>query len=148
MIKLLPIREETLVVAHAWDVVLEKILTEAASMSSEEKIIGWAGGDRFQVMIKPTRIQPFLPVAAGTIEPTSKGSILFLEFKLLPTTRMFLTFWNLLIVLSGVFVSFQFSNILLLLSAAGILLIINAIAWANFYMHVKPLRERILHILE
>ena len=152
MINLLPQESETLIVSHDWDLVLQR-LEQASTFNVMEGervpvLTGWVKEDRFQLMLRQRRPNAFMPIVEGRIDPTSTGCLLFLDYKLMPMTRMYLILWSIIVVISGVLLSFYYRNLLVGLASAGIIALINAIAWANFKIHRKPLHEVIFKLLE
>jgi hypothetical protein len=147
----LPNYRETLVLSLPGADVMAR-LRAAVSFSTprdplEEPFWGWITEDRFRISLKIARPNAYLPVIKGVLEPTRNGSILFLQFQLLPTTRLFLVFWTLFIVLATVVVTFQYQNAWYL--AGGLLLAaaVHAIVWGNFHLQRKISRARLLSIL-
>jgi hypothetical protein len=56
---------------------------------------------RFLISRKIKSPENFLPLIKGRVEPTRNGSILFLEYSLFFSTRIFLGFWTLLTLGGG-----------------------------------------------
>ncbi len=102
----------------------------------------------FQVTVRAKRLNGFAPVVAGKMEETSAGCLIFLEYSLLPSTRFYLTFWTLIIVLSGAAAAFHYGDLRVGLASLGILVLIHGIAWANFNLHFKALHDTLLKALE
>ena len=152
MTHLLPQKKETLIVAHDWDVVLQR-LTEVTTDQvnyagrAPKMLAGWIKDDRFQLLIRQRRMNSFMPVVEGKIDPTSTGCLIFLHYRLLPATRMYLILWTIIAFVSGVFLAFYYSDILLGLAAMGIIALIHGIAWANFKIHLIPLHKVIFEVL-
>ena len=152
MIILLPQESETLIVSHDWDVVLQR-LERASTFDTIEGgkvpvLTGWVKEDRFQLMLRQRRPNGFMPIVEGRIDPTSAGCLLFLDYKLMPMTRMYLILWSVILLISGVLMSFYYRNFFVGLASGGIIVLMNAIAWANFKIHRKPLHEAIFRLLE
>ena len=78
-----------------------------------------------------------MPVIIGEVESTSKGSIVFLRYRLFPATRLLLGFWSFILPLAFGFIAYHYSNINLLLGGLAFLALVHAVAWANFRLHVK-----------
>ncbi len=147
----LPNYQETLVLAMPATQVIQLVRT-AVSFSLprdplEEPFWGWITENRFRISLKVKRANPYLPVIKGTLESTHSGSILFLQFQLLPTTRMFLLFWTLLIVFGSVVVAYQRDNGWYMLGGLAITAAIHAVVWGNFHLQRKISRERLLALL-
>ena len=153
MINILPQETETLIVSHDWDVVLQRLedastFSATAGLKGTALLTGWVKEDRFQLMLRQRRPNGFMPIVEGRIDPTSTGCLLFLDYKLMPMTRMYLVLWSSIVFLSGIFLSFYYHTILSVMAAVGIIMFMHAIAWANFKIHRKPLHEVIFRILE
>lgn len=150
MISLLPSYHETLVLPiSVKEVVMRLTITTSDQVEQERKINfnGWIKGNRFRISMRQRRPSNYIPVVSGDIEHTSRGSIVFLNYRLLPAVRLFLTFWTLLIFPGAVFIGFQYSSIAYTLSGVAILILIHLIVWSNFKLQLKPTRELILEIL-
>ena len=152
MIQILPKKNETLVVSHDWDVVLERlgeVTTEPAAYERPvPKILaGWIKDDRFQLLIRQRRPNSFMPVVEGKIDPTSTGCLIFLQYRLMPITRMYLVLWTIIAFISGIFLALYYKNFLVGLASLGFIALIHLIAWANFKIHVKPLHDIIFRVL-
>ena len=152
MTPLLPQKKETLIVAHDWDVVLQRLFDvttdEVNYAGRTPKILaGWIKDDRFQLLIRQRRMNSFMPVVEGKIDPTSTGCLIFLQYRLMPATRMYLILWTIITFVSGIFLSIYYLNILLGLASVGIIALIHVIAWANFKIHLRPLHDVIFEVL-
>jgi hypothetical protein len=110
--------------------------------------MGRVGEDHFQLTLRARRPNGFVPIATGKIEKTSSGCLIFLTYTLMPSTRFYLLFCGLIILLSGALAAFYYRNVLLGLGAIASVAIINLIAWANFKLHRKPLHNLLLDVLE
>lgn len=142
-----------MVVSHDWEEVLLRInqiispqVIEPGSQPS--LLTGWLKDDRFQLIIRQRRINSFVPVAEGTIAPTSNGCVIFLRYRLMPFTRLYLLLWSVIALISGGFLAIYSSNILVGLATVAIIGVIHAVAWANFRIHMKPLHDIIFKVLE
>lgn len=152
MITILPQTSETLIVPHAWDVVLQRLMdvttSRIAEAGSSPKILaGWVKDDRFQLIIRQRRPNSFMPMVEGRIDPTSTGCLIFLQYKLMPITRMYLILWTIIAFVSGIFLAIYYHNFLLSLASIGIIAIIHGIAWGNFKIHYRPLHDVIFRVL-
>jgi hypothetical protein len=153
VIDFLPFNNETLVVAKEWPEVLNRLSMATLSLNSNEintdaVFYGWVKADRFRFSLKTRRPNSFIPLIIGTIEPTSTGCIIFLEYKFFPVTKMYLIFWSLFIMLSGVVIAHQYNKIYLGLLCVGLVFLINWIAWANFKLQKDLSRKALLKILQ
>jgi hypothetical protein len=147
VITLLPAYHETIVLpgaAMATFTRLSAATSGKAFRQSNEKdlfFIGWVKETRFRISLRVQRANHFLPLVIGVIEPTSNGSILFIDYVLFPTTRVLLTLWTILLILGSAVGAYQSKNILFILGGLGIIVLIYAIAWSNFSLHLKSTRE-------
>lgn len=152
MIEWLPHESETLIVGHDWDVVLQR-LDDASSPeiiqagNTPTPLSGWIKDDQFQLMLRQRRPNSFMPVIEGKIDPTSSGCIIFLRYKLMPATRMYLTLWSAIVLLSAAILLFRYRDLTLGLGALAVLAVIHGVAWANFKLHKKPLHDLIFLVL-
>lgn len=64
---------------------------------------GSVGNNGFRISLKVDKADSFLPLIKGHIEPTAKGSIIFLHYSFFPSTEFFLGFWSVLSFLLTVF---------------------------------------------
>lgn len=115
---------------------------------SPQILAGWVKDEKFQLIVRNRRLNSFMPVAEGTIEGTSSGCIIFLRYRLMPMTRIYLILWSAIALLSGVILGFYYKDVYLVLTAVGILIVIHLIAWANFRLHHKPLHDIIFNVLQ
>ncbi|HYF69155.1 MAG TPA: hypothetical protein VD884_13520 [Ohtaekwangia sp.] len=146
---LLPHKNETLVVAHSWDVVLKRLTQEIEkplSFGIPSSLSGWVKDDEFEVTLKVRRYHAFIPVIRGSIEPTANGCILFLEYRMLRFNRFFILIWTFFLIVSGIvlliYKDMMFGGICL-----GMVLLLHTVAWANFRLHLKSTREIFLKAL-
>lgn len=153
MITLLPAFHETIVLPIKAGVVFH-LLEDATSnkpfiQSNEQRLFfnGWVKEDKFRLSLRVHRANNYLPLVFGQLEPTSSGSILLVDYKLFPTTRLLLVLWTIILILGSIFTSFQAKNILYLLGGACIIMIIHAIVWSNFNLQLKPTREALHRVL-
>jgi hypothetical protein len=150
VIGLFPNQRETIVVPHLKEELslrIDEEIRAALRPGVQKNLTGWISGSAFQLTVRLRRQQLFMPVINGTIESTSKGSIVFLHYTLFPATRFLLLFWTIVLPTVGFFISRQYNNYALLAGATGILLLFHGIAWANFRLHLKNTRELMNQIL-
>jgi hypothetical protein len=62
--------------------------------------------DRFRVSLVIDKADSFLPLIKGKVESTPIGCILFLEYRLFPSSAFFLAFWSGVTLLMGLFFGF------------------------------------------
>lgn len=149
---LLPEERETLVVSHDWDEVMLRInqIVSPEIVSSGAQpgpLTGWIKDDRFQLIIRQRRINSFVPMAEGTIAPTSNGCVIFLRYRLMPFTRLYLLLWSIIALVSGGFLAIYTSNIVIGLITLALIAAIHAVAWANFRIHMRPLHDIIFKVM-
>jgi hypothetical protein len=144
VISLLPAHHETLVLPKP-SVEVYHILESATShktfiQTEEQKLFfnGWVRETRFRLSLRQRRFNNYLPLVIGQIESTSTGCIVFIDYKLFPATRLFVTLWTILIVLGATVTWFQTSNLWFLPGGGLVLTIIHLIVWANFRLQLKP----------
>ena len=153
MISLLPAFHETIVAPQAGATIYQALLGITSNkpfLQADEKNLyfnGWVKEDRFRISLRQQRANHYLPLVLGQIESTSSGSILLVDYKLVPTTRLLLTLWTIILTLGSITVSFQSKNILYLLGGAVIILLIHAIVWSNFKLQLKSTRDALHHVL-
>ena len=153
MISLLPAHHETLVLPKPAAEVYQ-ILSAASShklfiQPDEKKLFfnGWVKETRFRLALRQRRANHYLPLVVGKIEATSTGSLIFLDYKLFPMTRLLLTLWTLFLILGFLTAWYQTKNILFLPGGLALILLIHAIAQSNFRLQLKPTREALHQLL-
>jgi hypothetical protein len=124
------------------------ISPQVISPGNQPKLLtGWVKDDRFQLIIRQRRTNGFVPVVEGTIAPTSNGCVIFLRYRLMPFTRLYLLLWTVIALVSGGFMAIYSTNILIGLGTLAIIAVIHAVAWANFRIHMRPLHDIIFKVL-
>jgi hypothetical protein len=116
--------------------------------TSPASLTGWIKGDRFQLIIRQRRLNSFMPLVEGRIDPTSTGCLIFLNYKLMPFTRMYLVLWSVIAIISGVVLTYQFNALAVGIGSVAIVILIHVVAWANLKMHMKTLHQIIFKMLE
>lgn len=104
--------------------------------------------NKFCLSLKITRPNSFLPMVFGTIEPTSSGCIVFLKYKLFPSTRLHIFFWLLFIMIAGVTASFQLHNWWMILLSVSLGAVIFFVTQANFKMQKDISGKALRRILD
>jgi hypothetical protein len=64
---------------------------------------GWIKKEKFCISRLIRHPDNFLPLINGHIDATSRGSLLYLRYRLFPSTLYFLIFWSILTVMMAVF---------------------------------------------
>jgi len=111
-------------------------------------LMGGINAHRFQLALRARRPNSFAPIATGTIDETSTGCLVFITYTLTPSTRFYLIFCSLIILISGAIVGFFYKNILLWLASLAILTFVHGVAWGNFKLHRRPLHNTLIKALE
>ncbi len=117
--KFKPFEEETIVSALTREEIINQIsrVTHVPSINKTPKKYVFNGNveeSTFRISLKVNYPQNALPLAIGTIEPTSKGSIVFLKYQLFPATKVMLA------VISGIIVSICITFVLIYLEKAEV----------------------------
>lgn len=150
---LLPEESETLIVAHDWNEVLHRLnaVTSPQILKPGARptiLSGWIKDDRFQLIVRQRRLNSFMPVAEGTIDPTANGCLIFLRYRLMPFTRVYLMLWTVIALASGISLTIHYNNVFVGLASIAIIALMHGVAWANFKMHMRPLHDIIFKVLE
>ncbi|MBV6639914.1 MAG: hypothetical protein KI791_04325 [Cyclobacteriaceae bacterium] len=93
--KFKPFEEETIVSARSQEEIVAQLsrfthLVTDANVPARHIFNGNIEKDTFRISLKVNFPQNALPLAIGKIEPTSKGSIVFLKYQLFPATKVML----------------------------------------------------------
>lgn len=150
MISLYPNETETLVVALMGEEIMlrlsEGINTTRFERGLPASLNGWVENGRFEVTVRLRRQQLFFPLVQGRIEKTTKGSLIFLSYKLFPGTRLLISFWSVILPLVAFFLTTQYHNYLIGIIFILFGIVIHIVARANFKLHLETTRS-ILHNL-
>jgi hypothetical protein len=111
------------------------------------KFNGFIKDNEFRIFKALRAPQNFIPLVVGRIEPTSKGSIVFLKYKLFLSTRMFLLFWIAICLFFTFFFITYYSNLFLAVVSFLLGLFNYIIAVAGFRMHLKKTRSELHELL-
>jgi hypothetical protein len=152
VINLLPSHDETLVLPLSAEEVCTRFsrVTRNDLAAIQDKSVlfsGWVKKDRFRISLKVSRPNNFLTLIIASIEPTSSGCLMFIDYQLFPTTKLFVSFWLLLTCLFSIAVGFQYSSYWYSLGGLAIAICIYLITWSNFNLQLKIAREILLKIL-
>jgi len=153
VINLLPSHDETLVLPFSAEEVFNRFsrVTSNDIASVRDKTIlfsGWVKEDRFRISLKINRPNNYIPLAKGKIESTSSGCIIFIDYQLFPTTKLFVTFWLLLTCLFAIAIGFQYSSYWYFLGGLAIAISIYLITRSNFQIQLKITRQALLRVLD
>lgn len=155
MITILPSARQTLVVALPWEETLARLAgaTRPSARSVKEvenpgaPFTGWVKADEFSVSISLQRPNSFVPLLTGKIEPTSGGCIVFMHYRLFPSTRIYLLFWTFFSAGIGTCIGYfvgYYSYALFGFGSAGLILWIS---WANFRIQQRKTSEAFARLL-
>lgn len=109
---LLPYHSETLVSALSKEEILGHLirvtrevnfLDVRSQLHGKIKFNGMIGQEGFRISKAIDRGDTFLPLMTGEVEPTGRGSIIFLRYRLFPGAVFFLAFWSLILLAFTVF---------------------------------------------
>ena len=82
---------------------LQDDLPESPSEPTKYLFNGWIKNYKFRISKRIQHADNFLPLIVGKIEATSKGSILFVTYRMFPSTLFYLSFFSLMLLLSFLF---------------------------------------------
>ncbi|MFZ5971154.1 MAG: hypothetical protein ACOYXA_06145 [Bacteroidota bacterium] len=137
MIGLLPSISETVVLALSAEEVVARL-----HLGVEQQIFrGAISNTHFSLHVRVIRPTQFQPVVHGLIEPTSRGSILFIEYQLLPSTRLYLIFCALALLVAAGFIAYFDRNLLLAGSVLLLLIVLRWVAWSNLKLQAAAARK-------
>jgi hypothetical protein len=142
---------ETIVSSAKAANIIALLTTETKSEASAGKDFAFTGlvyEKSFRVSVNVAKPQNFIPLAEGTVDQTSTGSLILVKYRLFPSTRFFLIFWCLLtFLLALVFLGPGKNYLYGCLSLAGC--IANyLIALANFGVHLKQTQKALHRVLD
>jgi hypothetical protein len=147
VISLLPNYQETLVLPLAIEEIsirIKEALLHDPTNGKVATFTGWIENDRFRISIHQRRPSNYIPVVSGKMESTSRGTIVFATYRLLPNVRMFLLLWTLLLVIGSIAIGYQYHNSSYSLAGFAFLAFIHWIVRANFKLQIKPTQEKLL----
>ena len=156
MIPILPNSSRTIVtileLSEVYDRLRSATTKQALTQNSISKrkiaFVGTIQPDRFTISLKVTRPNNFLPVVRGRLESTHSGCLIFMKLGLFPSTRTYLIFWLLFVLVAGLIISRQYESPLLLAAPLLLDLIILWIAWTNFNMQLRFTMRALDEVLE
>ena len=109
---------------------------------------GSFAGDTFTISRKIDYPQNYLPLIKGRVEDTGIGSIIFLEYELFFSSKMFLTFWSVLSVVASLFLLLLQGKANFAIASIGIGLINYLVTLMNFKKQVKESKNVLLSALK
>lgn len=153
MIALLPAYHETIVLSGQATITRKQLslaISDKAFRQPNEKLLffnGWIRENKFIISLRGQRINYFLPLVIGQIESAPSGCILFVDYKLFPTTRALMIVWTFLLLLGSMISVYYFKNALMPLGAAGLIALIHSVAWLNFKLQLRLTRDALHHTI-
>jgi len=102
---------------------------------------GWVRKNKFCLSRKINRPDNFLPLIQGSIDETSLGSILFINYRLFPSTLYFLLFWSVLTCMIAVFFLVIHNMLVYGLVSLGLGVVNYLITFAKFHRETKKTRS-------
>jgi hypothetical protein len=151
VIRLYPLKTETLVLPFDQSEVaqrIERVLNQPFVLEGFHKVVqGSVDNDAFKLSIRTRRHEFFMPLVQGTMEPTSKGSLVFVTYSLFPGTKALLTFGTLFLPLLALPWYLESKNPWVFAALSGLAVLIHVIARANFALHQKTARKIINNLL-
>ena len=112
-----------------------------------EKFNGGVYPGSFSLSARLVRPPQFQPIVRGRIESSSRGTLVFLRYELLPATRMLLIFVSVLLLAGAVGAIFAGADPLYTLFAIAMIIVFRAVALTNIRLHRDPVRRNLLEIL-
>lgn len=154
---LLPLKRETIVLPFSAEEVEKKLWFHIFPIKPGETmpdkrdelflLNGWIKDRKFKVSRKLRSPENFLPMMQGSIEETSRGSLLFIQYNLFFSSIFFLIFWS-VITLFMTFFFIYFYGILLYGVISLLLGVGNyVVAVANFNIQARKSRAVLEEIL-
>lgn len=112
-----------------------------------KRFIGVIGNRRFSLSAFLARPPQFQPMVKGRIESSSRGSLVFLKYELMPATKILLGFVSILLLGFTVGAAIEESSPFYPLAAVFMVFIFRAVAFTNIKLHRTPVRQNLLDIL-
>jgi hypothetical protein len=112
-----------------------------------KKFIGVIKRGRFSLSAHLIRPPQFQPMVRGRIESSSRGSLVFLRYELMPATKILLGFVSILLLGFTIGAAIERSAPFYPLSAIAMVFIFRAVAFTNIKIHRTPVRQNLLDIL-
>lgn len=145
-----PERNEILVLPFTEKYAQDKVLSELAIPPGSEKksFSGWIEGNTFELTRHLNRPDNYSPIIKGVIDASSKGIIIFLNYKLMFSTRLFLTLWTVILIFFMFFFYFKYDAHLY--GAISLLMaIINyLVVYLNFKKQVAVCHDLFVNVFD
>lgn len=110
---LLPYQNSILVLPFPAQEIISKLSQTVKPFSGDEYLSrkpidafafnGWIKENKFRISRRISHAENFLPLIAGKIEPTSKGSIVFITYRIFPSTLFFMGFFCLMLLAAAIY---------------------------------------------
>ncbi|QHT67073.1 hypothetical protein GXP67_10650 [Rhodocytophaga rosea] len=144
---LLPYQQSILVLPFSAQEIILKLSQTVKPFSGDEYLSrkpidtfvfnGWVRENKFRISRRITHAENFLPLILGKIETTSKGSIVFVTYRIFPTVLFFMGFFCLILLGAASFYAITQKDFL----TAGFMVLITlgiyAISILDFNQKVK-----------
>lgn len=108
---------------------------------------GHIGPNRFRISRMLRSPQTFLPLVKGTIEETSTGCLIFIQYRLFLSTLAFLIFWMSVSFLLGIFFLLIQTKLIYILLAFGLGIANYLVCVKNFQLQLRQTRELLIPLL-
>jgi hypothetical protein len=144
-----PFQNRTLVLSCTADEGLRRLRSAAFEMDKKEfnpkeklapedeiEFNGWFSDYNFRVSKRITHPDNFLPLVDGRLEPTSNGSILFVNFKLFFGSLVMVMLWTILSILLSIFFIFVYKHTVYASIAVVVGLVQYIVVMLNFNRQV------------
>jgi len=95
-------------------------------------------------LIRPPQFQP---IVRGRIETSSRGSMVFLRYELLPATKLLLIFVSVLALIVAIVLAISEARVYYSFIAVAMAVVFRFVALTNIRLHRDPVRENLLRIL-
>ena len=145
-----PERNEILVLPFTEKYAQDKVLSELAIPPGSEKksFSGWIEGNTFELIRHLHRPDNYSPIIKGMIDASSKGIIIFLSYKLMFSTRLFLTLWTVILIFFTFFFYIKYDAHLY--GAVSLLMaIINyLVVYLNFRKQVSVCHDLFVNVFD
>jgi len=112
-----PVTEKTIVSNLSTDEIIHqlKLVTSAPALSKKDiepnsMFLGNVDKDEFNISLKITTPNNFIPLIKGLVDPTKQGSIVYIKYELFFSSKMFLFLWSVVGVLITLFFLFVLKN--------------------------------------
>jgi hypothetical protein len=140
VIPFFPTLSETIVLSITAEEVVERIGTGIEA----QQLFGSAQRDEFQLTAKTLRPTQFQPLMKGAIEESSRGCIILLTYHLLLSTRLYLSFWGVIVMLASIAIGWNTRSLIYTGVGPVLILIIGLIVRSNLKLQSEMARQVLL----